>query len=211
MSTVSQSAITSPELVMMQMMIENDEVQSQADKAARDSAREVQRQAMQDELEAIEDQASAIRTGALIEGGLQIAGGSLTLTGAVASAEAQAAPPAHEYSNEELKMAATNDDLWNAIHPPEASAWTVPSLQVGGQVATGLAQPAGKLFGEAAQTDAQHDAKAAAQQQQQASWLAEDAETHRQKVEKHAETVMQQVQGIVETQHQTTVAVLSNM
>jgi len=194
MSTVSQSAITSPELVLMQMMIENDEVQSQADKAARDSAREVQRQAMQDELEAIEDQASAIRTGALIEGGLQIAGGSLTLASAVSAAPAS-----------ETAGAATQSNV------SEPSIWTVPSLQVGGQVATGLAQPAGKLFGEAAQTDAQHDAKAAAQQQEQASWLAEDAENHRQKVEKHAETVMQQVQGIVETQHQTTVAVLSNM
>src|SRR5687767_10991914 len=173
MSTVTNTAVTSPELVLMQMMIENDELQSQADKASRDSAREIQREAMEDELEALEDKAAAIRTGALIEGGLQVAGGSLTLAGAVTSAPA----------SETKTIDAVSD-------PSEPSIWTVPSLQVGGHVATGLAQPAGRLFGAANESDAEHDARAAAQEQEQASWLAEDAESHRQKVERHAETVM---------------------
>jgi len=190
MSTVSESTITSPELVLLEMILENDQLQSEADKAVRDKARAAQREAMQDELEALEDQAGAIRWGAIVQGGLTAGGGALTFTAALSSPS-----PATQQS----------------VPKTETSTWELPALQVGGQVASGLAQPAGALIGEAEEADAQRDARAAAQTQEQATWVAEDAESHRQKTERHAEMALQQVQGILETQHQTTVAVLANV
>ena len=172
MSEVTSSMVTSPELVLLEMMIENDYNLSEADKATRDNAREAQLEAMKEELDAISDQADAIRMGAFVEGSLQAAGGSMAIDGA-----------------------ASGDN----------------ALVKEGELYRGLAQPAGAFLGDAAQTDAEHDAKAAAQEQEQASWVADDAEEHRQKVELHAETMLKQVQSVLDTQHQTTVAVIANI
>lgn len=86
MSNVTAVTTSSPELALLQMIIENDHAQSEADKAARNSARDAQLEAMEDELEAMEDQADAIRAGAWVEGSLQIAGGGLTVASALADA-----------------------------------------------------------------------------------------------------------------------------
>src|SRR5262245_36090580 len=139
----TNSVAMSPELVLLEMMIENDYNLSEADKAARDNARDVQLEAMKEELDAISDQANAIRAGALVEGSLTAAGGLLAIDGEACGDQ---------------------------------------ELVKEGELYRGLAGPAGKLV-SSLETDAQHDAKQAAQAQEQASWVADDAEQHRQKVD----------------------------
>ncbi|HEV8244648.1 MAG TPA: hypothetical protein VGP93_02680 [Polyangiaceae bacterium] len=83
-------------------------------------------------------------------------------------------------------------------------------LEIAGQASTDLAGPFGKFFGDAAAKDAEHDATAAEQAQEQAKWIADDADKHADEADKHSEAMMQQVQDIIDTQHSATIAVLSN-
>ncbi len=78
------------------------------------------------------------------------------------------------------------------------------------RVLQGLAEPAGALFGTARVQDAEHDAKAASQEQEQAKWRADDADEAKNKLEAFTDRVIEQIDQILETEDATTVAVLSN-
>jgi hypothetical protein len=175
MSNVSP-VFSSPELELLAMMIENDSVLSEADRQARDAARSAQRDAMEEELEAIAKQADAIRIGAILEGGLTVAGSGLSFT-----------------------------------HVVENGPKEDGSLSVAGKGISGLADDVGQYFGEACQKDAEHDAVAARQDQQQASWLQDDAESALETSERHAEQMLEHVQNILRSKNDGTAAVLSNV
>ncbi len=183
MATINApSTVVSGEFELAAMLIESNYQQSEANREAAENARIAQTKAMREELEAIEDQADAERTGAILQGGLTIASAGLSVGAAVTAPTCRNVQP-HDTSN---------------------------YFSIGAGAANDLAKPFGNYFGAAAKTDAQRDAQAAEQAQQQAAWSAEDAQDQRDKLAKRSEQLLQQVQSLVEGEHSATIAVLSN-
>jgi hypothetical protein len=108
-----------------------------------------------------------------------------------------------------MTMAGSGTAIACTFEPFDDPKWNARLGQVG-SLSSSLAGPMGSFIGGAAKEDAEAAQMAAEQGAKQAEWAMDDARSHREQEQQAADRVMQQAQGIVETQHQATIAVLSN-
>jgi hypothetical protein len=178
----NSSHLTDPMLALALLMLENDHSREQSDAVALARARDEQRRAMNDAVRALHDAADAVANGALLQGGLSLAGGAASCTGAVGVA-----------------ARAKND-----------STPLLAGLSSGGNAALTLGAPAFALVGEAPQLEAEAEAKAAEQRRTQASWAADDASESRARTRAGVDHTLDAVENALDAQHQANIAVLSN-
>jgi hypothetical protein len=185
---------------LAELMVHTDFVRSEADAQALRAAREAERRAIAEELNAMHEAADAIATQAWIQGGMAAAGGTLQCVGSAGQLGKSADLP-EGASPEATKVALARMD--DGCRPWQ----TVAS---GGQALHGVAAPAGELVGGTARAEAEADAREAGGEAEQAGSRADEALQHRQRVERHTDSVLELIEGTLESERQANLAILGN-
>lgn len=178
----NSSRFTDPMLAFAALLLENDHARESNEAAALARARSEQQHAMNDAVKAMHAAADSVANGALLQGGLTLAGGVAGSAGAVGV----------------------------AARAGEGTTPFLAGLSSGGDAAQRLAAPVFALAGEAPRLRAEADAKAAEQRRTRASWAADDASDHRERSLTRIDRTLDAVENALEAQHQTNIALLSN-
>lgn len=174
--------VTDPMLELALLMLENDHARERSDAVALAEARDEQRRALTDAVNALHDAADAVAIGALLQGGLVFAGGAASCAGAVGVAAREQGRPTP----------------------------LLAGLSSGGNAALALGAPANALAGEAPRLSAEADARAAEHRRTEASWAADDANESRERTRARIDHTLDAIESTLEAHHQANVAVLSN-
>lgn len=178
----NSSDLRDPMLALAALLLDDDHARERNDAAALARAREEQRRAMHDAVDALHEAADSVATGALLQGGLTLAGGIASGAGAVGA----------------------------ACRTERGSTPLLAGLSSGGEAARGLSAPVFALFGDAPRLEAEADARAAEHRRTQASWQADDASGSRQRSLARIDHTLGAVENMLDAQHQLNIAVLSN-
>ncbi len=175
-----QVTSSDPLIQLAALMIENDSVQDEANQQALDAARRAEERAGAEQVAALRDAASAVATGALVEGGLRVVGG---VTSGIAIGEGGTS----ETGPADMKVLARSGDA-----------------------VTSLGAPLGALTGEAPKLRAQAEATRAEHAANLASNDIETARERLSHGDHHASAVLDLLEKCLETEAQGTAAVLGN-
>jgi hypothetical protein len=182
------------------LMVHTDFVRSEADDQALRAAREAQQRAVAEEVRAMHDAADAIAKQAWIQGGMAAAGGTLQCVGSAAQLGKSA----------DLPEAASAEATQVAIAKSEDRCRPWQLVAEGGETLETIAGPAGQLIGGTARADAEAGAREARGDAEQAGLRADEALQHRQRVERHTDAVLELIEGTLESEQQTNLAILGN-
>jgi hypothetical protein len=175
------AVVRDPLLELAVLLVENDFLRAETDDRNLRAAREAERRAMAEEVAAMHDAADAIATQAWVQGGIALASGAAQCAGSIG----QIGKPTNE------------DEVFEA-------------LGKGGEGLSGIATPAGMLLGGDEKAHADADAREARNAAEQAGWRSDDAARHRDRVERHTDSVLELVEGTLESEHQGNLAILAN-
>lgn len=177
----STTAIVDPMLELAALMIDNDHAREKSEAAALDQARAEQRRAMEEAVEHLYDAADAVATGALLRGGLTVAGGAASTAGSVGTTM--------------LKGETTP---------------LLTGLTSGGNALRELAEPVFDLVGQATRMQAEAAAKRAENTATHAGWVAADAIDNRERLLQKVDRNLDAIDNAIDAEHQTNIAILSN-
>jgi hypothetical protein len=170
-----------PMVQLAELMLNAEEVRAKADDDALRSARQAQKQALENEVRALHEAADHTRAGAWLQGGVAALSG-------LAGASAYAFTPGNGVP--------TGD--WGAV------------LKSGGALEQ-VAVPLGRLLGEAPSQDAQADAKQAEAEAADAGTRADMAYRHHERVRDEQDRTIATVESIVESEAQGNWALIANV
>ena len=165
------------------LVLNNEQVQGEADRNERSLARAMRHDAARDEFEALQDSADALEAGAWTAAAISFVGGGLTVIGGVMRVEACG------------KQALKEADV----------------VVSSGEVIAGFARPANTIVGESTSQRFQAEARRAAFGGEQASWRADDASEHLTKVDRNQERVIDLVESINQSEQAAASAVVANV
>jgi hypothetical protein len=169
------------------LIVQNDFVRSESDEQNLRAAHEAAQRAVAEEVHAMHEAADAIATQAWIQGGLTAAGGAAQCTGSLGQVSNVGEAPATE----------ARSLRWEA-------------LGRGGGALGGIAEPLGQFVGGTAKAEAEADAREARGDAEAANSRADEAKQHRQRVERHTDAVLSLVEGTLENEQRTNLAILGN-
>jgi hypothetical protein len=175
-------SIADPILALAQLLVETDYLRAELDRQNLQAARQAQSEALSRQVAALHDAADDVATGALIQGGLTALGAGMSAVSTVAAASAE--------------------DV-NSVADARL-------LGQGGSALQAMAEPAGRVAGEAPRLHAEADAKQAEHEAQQAGFRVDDAREHQRRVADHSDRLLDAASGIIESEHAGNLAILAN-
>lgn len=165
------------------LMVQNDFLRGEIDDHNLRAAREAQQRALAREVRSMHEAADAIRDGAILQGALSVAGGAAQCAGSTG------------------QVGDTPNTPYSGWRPVEA----------GGIALSKSAEPAGDLVGDATRAHAEARAREARGDGEAAESRADEARQHRDRVERHTDTVLQLIESTLEGEQQTNLAILGNV
>jgi len=182
-SAISNTNLTSFATELAELLIQNEAMQSQVDRAQRDAARAAFLHDAQAQVAALHDAANATEMGAFVSGALTVAGGACE----IGSITAQCASEAGSSDSD------------------------ARALQSLGKTYSALAAPAKAIIGDAPAEHARAEAKQFETLGEQAKWQAGDATTQIDQADKLADKLLGVVQSINQGEDAATNAVIGRI
>ncbi len=170
-----------PLFALASMLVERDNLRAAIDDENLCAARNEERRALAEQVRALHEAADHVRTGALVTGGL-------TIAGAGASAYLSGLTPANDAAKRRIEVA---KDVANGV--------------------TELAEPAGALFGHAERLHAEAEAKQAEARGADAAARAEEARRHGERVDREVERSLDMIGQALDAEAQGNLALIANV
>lgn len=183
-SPVSAVPISDPMLALAELVVERDNQQAKLDDEELRAAHQEQRQELARQVAALHDAADDLRTGALVEAAVSVAGTAVSIYGTL-----------------DMPTGNQKPDLAREM---KATVLTGKSIQ-------DLAGPLGRVFGAAPEADDRARAKEADGRAADAGYRADQAQHHRDRVERMLDNELDTVESTLDSAAQGNLAVIANV